>query len=264
MDWNSQELGIGAALSQDPALIAACESGDVYLAFAKACGLAPPGATSTTHPQARELCKTVLLGLQYGLGAASMALRLDRPPAYAEDYLRHHRALYATFWRWSWAAVSYGTAYGRLVSRFGWPLRVTGATKPGTLANFPMQANGAEMLRVAVGLLTAAGVRVCGTVHDALLVEAPLVALDDIVATTRRLMADASAIVLDGFRLRTSATVVRYPDRYQDSRGAAMWDTLARLLPASELQEDCDENSDPAGDARGAALRPGDDVVSAV
>jgi hypothetical protein len=36
--------------------------------------------------------------------------------------------------------------------------------------------------------------------------------------------------VLDGFRLRSDAKVVRFPDRYQDPRGQHMWNTVWDVL----------------------------------
>jgi DNA polymerase I-like protein with 3'-5' exonuclease and polymerase domains len=93
-----------------------------------------------------------------------------------------------------------------------------------------MQANGAEMLRIACILLTQAGIKVCAPVHDALLIEAPLDELDATVEKAQALMKEASAIVLDGFELRSDAKLVRYPDRFMDKRGAVMWDKVTALL----------------------------------
>jgi DNA polymerase I len=45
-------------------------------------------------------------------------------------------------------------------------------------------------------------------------------------------MIEASRIVLDGFKLRADAALVRYPDRYQDPRGVVMWDRVNRLIAA--------------------------------
>ncbi len=45
LDYSGQEIAIGAALSGDQALLAAVETGDPHMFFAKAAGLAPPGAT---------------------------------------------------------------------------------------------------------------------------------------------------------------------------------------------------------------------------
>ena len=61
---------------------------------------------------------------------------------------------------------------------FGWQIHTRDELNDRSLRNFPMQANGAEMLRIACILLTEAGIRVCAPVHDALLIEAPLDELD--------------------------------------------------------------------------------------
>ena len=72
--------------------------------------------------------------------------------------------------------------------------------------------------------------------HDALLIEAPLDRIDADVALLRDLMRRASRIVLnatvDGtHELRTDVTIIRYPDRYSDPRGAEIWTNVLRLLP---------------------------------
>ena len=67
-----------------------------------------------------------------------------------------------------------------------------------SLRNFPMQANGAEMLRLACIFATERGIEVCAPVHDAVLICAPLERLEDSdVARVREYMAEASRIVLD-------------------------------------------------------------------
>src|SRR5262249_47052334 len=76
---------------------------------------------------------------------------------------------------------------------------------------------------------TERGIRVCGPIHDALLIEAPEAEIDDAVAGTQRAMREASEIVLAGFPLRTDAKIVRYPDRHSDPRGAHFWRTVLEL-----------------------------------
>ena len=101
---------------------------------------------------------------------------------------------------------------------------------PAASRNFPLQANGAEMLRLACCSLTEAGVRVCAPVHDALLIEAPADDIEQAVAVCQQAMQQASELVLRGFPLRTEAKVVRHPDRYMDPRGHTMWDMVFGLL----------------------------------
>jgi hypothetical protein len=93
-----------------------------------------------------------------------------------------------------------------------------------------MQGNGAEMLRLACCMLTEASIQVCAPVHDAVLIEGPLDSLPDIVSNAQRIMSEASAIVLGGFRLRSDAEVIAYPNRYQDERGVRMWQTVQKIL----------------------------------
>ena len=99
-----------------------------------------------------------------------------------------------------------------------------------------MQANGAEMLRIARILMTEAGIRVCAPVHDAVLIEAPLKELDGRVAQAQELMREASKHVLGGFALTTDADIYCYPEWYRDEeRGGAFWDKVMGLLPENLL-----------------------------
>jgi hypothetical protein len=231
IDWVSQEQGIGAVLSGDTALQTAYATGDIYLAFAKDAGMVPADATVATHSSERSLCKSCVLGISYGMGEMSLGTRINQPPVYAAFLLRKHQQAYPRFWRWLEGAQSYGFARGQIFSKYGWRLIVTPDTKVRTLRNYPCQCNGSAMLHFATCFLTEQGIRLCGTVHDAVLIEAPLKELDETVTVVRQLMAKASALVLNGFELRTDATIVRWPDHYQDPRGQAMWGKLSALLP---------------------------------
>jgi DNA polymerase I len=94
-----------------------------------------------------------------------------------------------------------------------------------------MQANGAEMLRIACCLATERGIEVCAPIHDAIVICAPLGCLDVDVQRMRDAMAEASRAVLNGFEIRTDVQLIKYPDRFMDAkRGAVMWNTVARLV----------------------------------
>ena len=92
------------------------------------------------------------------------------------------------FWVWSDAAVDYAMLHGALYTVFGWVLHVGPQVNPRSVRNFPMQANGAEMLRLACCFCTEAGIAVCAPIHDALLIEAPVDELDAAVARTQQQM----------------------------------------------------------------------------
>jgi DNA polymerase-1 len=230
LDYEQQEFGIAAALSSDKAMQAAYASGDPYLEFAKQAGAVPPNATKESHKQQRDLFKACVLAVQYGMGSKSLAERIGQPECQARELLRLHQQTYPTYWQWSDAAVNHAMLRGWLYTVFGWRVHVGPEANPRSLANFPMQANGAEMLRLACCLATERGIRVCAPVHDALLIEAPVDEIDRVMAETQAIMAEASRIVLDGFALRTEAKVVRHPDRYMDARGERFWREVMSIL----------------------------------
>jgi DNA polymerase I-like protein with 3'-5' exonuclease and polymerase domains len=183
-----------------------------------------------SHEVEREQFKACVLAVQYGMGEASLAVRIGQPVARARYLLDLHRRTYKQFWKWSDSAVDEAVLGGRLWTGFGWQIHIQGEINDRSLRNFPMQATGAEMLRIACCLLTEAGIRVCAPVHDAVLIEAPLDELGSVIKKTQSLMAEASRIVLDGFELGSDAKEVRYPDRYMDKRGIVMWDTVMTIL----------------------------------
>jgi hypothetical protein len=236
LDWSSQEVAIAAALSGDPALLDAVESGDPYLRFAKLAGLAPADATKQTHSQIRNLCKTCLLGSNYGMGAASLAQRTGTSLLVAEQTLRSLAHAFPVFWQWAEHMVDVGELRGELRTVFGWTLRVTRDTRPTTLRNFPMQANAAEMLRLACCLATERGIAVCAPVHDALLIQADAACIGQAVRITRAAMSEAARVVLNGVDIATEATVRTWPDRYSDPRGQVMCDRVTALLDQAAVR----------------------------
>ena len=246
IDYVQQEFGIAAFLSGDLAMQAAYLSGDAYLAFAKQAGAVSAVATKESQPIQRELFKQCSLAVQYGMEFRSLAVRINRPEIDARYLLQFHRDIYHKFWRWSDNVVDHAVLSGWQQTVFGWVHRVPIGAKepqkkekkrkhresfnPRSLRNFPMQANGAEMLRLACCLGVERGVEVCAPVHDAVLICAPLDRLETDVERMRQCMAEASRVVLDGFEIRTEAKLVRYPNHYSDPRGERMWREILALL----------------------------------
>ena len=234
VDWKSQEVFIAAKLSGDQALLDAVGSGDPYLAFAKMAGLAPPDATKQSHKAIRDLCKTCVLGTNYGMQAQSLADRTGLSLIEAQNLLRKLAQTFPTFTTWAEHVINMGQLAGYLSTVFGWTLLTPNTLRPTTLRNFPMQANGAEMLRLACCLATERGIEVCAPVHDAVLVEAPADEINATVAATRAAMGEASRIVLSGLEVDTDAEIVAWPHRYCDERGRVMWERVMKLLEGRE------------------------------
>jgi hypothetical protein len=230
LDWVQQEFGIAAALSGDPNMVEAYQTGDSYLAFAKQAGAVPPDATKNTHRAVREQFKQCVLGVQYGLEEQSLAVRIGQPAILARQLLRLHYEIYCVFWKWSDAVLDHAMLYGWQSTLFGWRNWVFPDPNPRSIRNFPMQAHGAEMLRLACCLGTENGVRVCAPIHDAVLIMAPISQLQAHVTAMCSYMEKASEIVLGGFKLNTEAKTVVYPNRYTDPRGEEMFTKVLSLL----------------------------------
>lgn len=233
LDWRSQEIAVAAALSGDEQMWAAYKSGDPYMAFAIQAGLAPAGATKSTHKALRDQCKVVVLGIQYGMSAFGMARDSNLLEADARELIRKHRETYHVFWSWAErnaAAALFGLP---LHTCFGWKIRTGYGTDPKerTFLNWPMQANGAEMLRLACCLATEAGLKICAPVHDALLLEAPHSEMEFHAQELKFIMEKASEVVLGPSRVcDVDVEIFNGGARFADERGTDMWTRVMWLL----------------------------------
>jgi hypothetical protein len=231
LDWRSQEVHIAAVLSEDKRLLHAVQTSDIYMELAIAAGMAPPGATKQTHPAERELAKTCFLAIGYGQQAPGMALRTGLNVIRAEGIIRSLRQMFRDFYEWSDRTISVGQMHGYLTTVLGWTFITTETTKPNTIRNFPVQANGAEMCRLAVRYATEAGVSVCAPLHDAILIETDTADFEDTVAVARSAMARASAVILDGVEIDTELDMtVHFPGRLLPDKATDMWQIVMRAL----------------------------------
>jgi hypothetical protein len=248
IDFSAMEFLIAGVLSECRPMIDLYNSGDrdPYLGFARRVGTAPASATKASHGGLRDALKVALLSAQYGISAASLALRLNVSTFEAHEMLDQHHGLFAKYWRWSddWMAVALDT--GIMRTPMGWTIR-TGITELNdrSIRNWIIQAVGADILQIACIWANRRGIELCAPIHDAVLVEAPIDQIDAHVALMREIMRRASRVVLnvraDGpYELRTDATIVKYPDRYSDKRGVNIWARVLELLEKYRTAEDAD------------------------
>jgi len=238
LDYEQQEFAIAGALSGDRNMMEAYATGDPYLAFAKQAGAVPQDATKKTHAAERDLYKATALAVQYGMGVESLAVQIGKSHAHGAALLANHKRVYPDYWRWSDHAATTGMLGRPLVTVFGWRTFGKGDANPRTFRNFPAQANGAEMLRLAMIGLVESGIRVCAPVHDAVLIEAPVAEIEGVVATAQAIMRSASKVVLSGFEVRTDAKIVKFPDRYDEPRGELMWRKITEILARRNVVTD--------------------------
>jgi len=159
-DWSQQEIAVAAALSGDAKLLEAYQTGDIYLALGKMSGHIPKDGTKSTHKKQRDLFKALQLGLGYGKGVNSLAydiwgimqedgMSLLDAKIKAREIFNWHKLTFAVYWRWNDKQIAQSRLTGWISSTDGWIEWVSKQTKDTQLKNFPSQANGAVMLRIA-------------------------------------------------------------------------------------------------------------------
>jgi hypothetical protein len=254
-DWAQQEICIGASLSGDEGLAAALRTGDVYLALAKMAGSVPADATKASHPLERQAFKSIQLGIGYGMGVLSLGRRLyldwlskglevtlDEATQRAADILRWHKQTFRDYWTFIEDTVSLARTRGWIRARDGWTYFATMNSSFTKLQNFPMQANGAVMLREALRNLAAIDdIELVCSLHDAIYLYAHE---DDAIVHEnhlRRAMTDAAKRVLahapikigtgpNEIDLRVDVKVFTHESGYVDPDGAALADRIRQIL----------------------------------
>jgi hypothetical protein len=249
IDYSSMEFLIAAVLSDSHcgpvnAMLDMYLSGDPYLAFAKRVGAVPSTATKKSHAEVRDKYKVMLLAVQYGMSSETLAGRLGVSTFEAHEMFNQHRELFAQYWKWSDDWIAHSLQTGFMQTAFGWECRI-GLVEPAvnarSIRNWPVQATGADILRISCILATRHGIRLLAPVHDAVLIEAPVERIEADIALMQEIMRRASRIVLNDaasgtHELRTDAKIIRHPDRYTDKRGEDIWAYVLRHLAEHRKQ----------------------------
>ena len=230
LDFSAEEIAIGAALSGDETLAQHYNDGDIYLNFAAQAGLAPEGATPESHKEVRQLCKALFLGVGYGMGSATLAQKSGISKWQARDLLEMYGKTYRKFTRSREETVDKAQLSGGMRTAFDWRRRKCERARPSELMAWPAQSAGADLMRIVTIAATEAGLEVACPVHDGFMIVSPLSRLDDDIAHMRAIMTRASMVVTGGMPIRVDCVPVRFPDRYADPRGQAMWGRIMGLL----------------------------------
>jgi DNA polymerase I len=233
-DFKQQEPKVAAVLSGDPELLAACESGDVYLGIAKQLGFIRESMSPAEIEAVRAMFKTVVLGIQYGLGARSLAIRTGVSLSEAYEILARLRARFRVFEDYAQNVIDHAGLHLEVSTCFGWRMRCPSGMNKRTIRNFPIQSAGAEILHVASVLAERRGVRIVAPIHDAFVFECKAGEEEEASAALDQAMRDASRIVLRGYELNSDEQIVREGGRFFDKRGVEMWSTVNRLLTKLE------------------------------
>jgi DNA polymerase I-like protein with 3'-5' exonuclease and polymerase domains len=161
--------------------------------FALRAGLALPGATPDDIPGLRDLCKIVCLGMNYGMTPFGISAKTKRSLEWAREIHARHRHTYPVFHQWLGDTVAQARFDEVIETPFGWRQTVTADTRTRTLMNFPAQAGGGDVLRLAAVVATESGITIAAPVHDAFWILAPLEELDATITRMAEIMTEASA-----------------------------------------------------------------------
>jgi hypothetical protein len=232
LDWRTQEIGVAAALSEDPALMAAYNGGDVYYALAVMCGLTNDPDVKhwkANNKAMRNRMKALQLGINYGMGVPSLARGLDRHPLIASTIIETHKRTYSRYWQWKEERANTAMQDRELETQFGWTLYLSHTPNLRTLYNFPMQGGGSEMLRLAAMRLCEAGIIPSMLVHDAVLLEADN---EEQIAQAVQIMEQAGSDTCNGFKIGVDVERMKIGGRFSDKRPAAqkIWTTIMQAL----------------------------------
>ena len=185
--------------------------------------------TKKTHPNERDLYKTMMLAINYGMMPETFAKRSGVSPVEAKSMYKAYKRTYHKYWEWNQNFCDIGVLTGEVSTNYGWKFRTHHIKRPNTLKNWPMQSHGADILRLAICLCLEQGIKVLAPVHDAILIEAPVEEIDEKVKLAQKLMSDASEYIIK-FRIRTEAKIIKFPENYSDPRGTTMWEAVWEII----------------------------------
>jgi DNA polymerase family A len=233
LDWRTQEIGVAAALSGDEALMEAYRGGDFYHALALTIGATEDRdykRWKVAEKEMRQRMKSLSLAINYGMSVPSLARGLGRHPIIASTIIERVRRTYPKFWAWREDAVLGAMLEREIKSELGWGLRISYSPNKRALYNFPMQSNGAEMLRLAAVRLCEVGLIPNMLVHDGLLLETHS---DWQIEQAKEIMRWASSEVCRGFEVGADVDQeLRHGARFRDKRDMAkkMWAAMMTAL----------------------------------
>jgi DNA polymerase I len=236
-DWRQQEFFLAGHLSGDEQMLTAYKTGDPYMAAAIQWGLAPRGASEDTHGTIRDMVKTAVLAIQYGIQAVSLGLRLGKPTAFAAEILRLHKTTYRRYWQWIDSLLD-SVSHRRVISTpLGWRMRIKGRLNERSLGNYPMQSTGGDLMRLAACHAVEAGLEIVALIHDAFLALAPLNRLQADAEMLEAYMRQACVDILGTNELRSKTVTFAYPEHFVEKKGLDLYHKVLGLLDELDAEE---------------------------
>jgi DNA polymerase I-like protein with 3'-5' exonuclease and polymerase domains len=242
-DYSSQEFMVAAVLSEDAAMQEAYSSGDPYFNFAVSAGLIPEDGKLEDYKPEREHCKSLCLGVQFGMGVSSLAKSLagdDEEPEddKARELLRQHKRVFWKYWRWIDSLNERIAACENFTLWDGWSCQ-TNTERLLTFRNFWVQGTAACITRHATVLALEAGLKVVANLHDSIYI---IHAEDDQESSKKleEVMLQSVHDVLGDYDIRTSTKSHTHEEVWIDKKGADNYNLLKEYLssPAGDVLQE--------------------------
>lgn len=176
IDYGSEEFFLSALMSNDPDMINAYLSGDVYFYFAKQAGAVPPDAKREDYEDIRNLFKATVLGISYLMSKYGLATKLTNDtgifhdPDKAQEMIDKFYDVFYVFYGWQIDAINEYNEGNFIKLPCGWYMWPDNENFR-SAANCPVQGFGASVMRKADKLAYDKGLYVPFTLHDALTIE---------------------------------------------------------------------------------------------
>lgn len=191
-DWNQEEVGVAAAVYQDQRLIEMYNSEDVYSSMAKvffADRLSEEDRDLSgsefkrLHKDLRDQMKICTLGIMYGMTGTGLAQHLGTSVIQAENMLESFMQMFSSLREMRKECIALGGVRGYAdtvtgLRRYRMYRGGTSSRERNWLSNHPVQGSASTVLKATgnrlTRLLRAYDARIIATIHDSLLIEAPL------------------------------------------------------------------------------------------
>ena len=253
LDAHSEEVAIAAALYNDENKREVYRSADVYMKYAQLAGAYPKDKPILTEDeresekwfkeegwtQVRKIYKGGFLGMQFGMGGASLErrVRLSLPEekrdeifeGWGDSFVDSYRSLFSNETECvTKVRQAYSNQKKGVMLQDGWRL---GPDDPNILSvsNFPVQGTGSVILRRCCELCDAEGIQIYATLHDAISFTGKLENMEREIETARECFRRAAEDILgENLMVIGNPEIIRHDENWiHDPSVPGTWNSMA-------------------------------------
>jgi DNA polymerase I-like protein with 3'-5' exonuclease and polymerase domains len=172
-----------------------------------------------------------MLGIQFGIGAESLGLQVGGTFT-GERLIADHKLAFPRYWDWTETVKARVSLHRQtLHTPLGWRIRCGAGTNSNlcSVVNWPVQATGSDIMRVAAVSMVEHGLEVVAPIHDAFVILCRDEELERSTALARRLMEESSEAVL-GVPCAVDVRTFGSGGRYRDEKGERMFSLIIETL----------------------------------